>query len=295
MREADFAQQPGHARRFAHPGKPEAQKARATRRRSLVGPAQVLVALTITAGWSMREDRWFVPDEGVGYAFGIIGLGLMILLLLYPLRKRLRLIRNWGRLSNWFEIHMLFGLFGPLAILYHANFRMGSLNANVALVSTLTVAASGIVGRVIYRRIYEQLTGRRRTLAEIRIELEKTREHLAGDEAATRAMGDLVEFEEALLGRGNEGLAVLSMIFSSPWHSRVVKKKAFRAISQGRHGAAETKRARNAIRQYIRAVRGVADFSVYEWFFGLWHVAHLPLAVLLYATALVHVLAVHMY
>ncbi len=263
----------------------------------LIRPAQFLVVLAIVLGWSMREDRWFVPQEGVGYAFGVGGLGLMTLLLFYPLRKRFRLIRNWGRLSDWFEVHMLFGLIGPLAILYHANFRLGSLNANVALVTTLTVAASGVIGRVIYRHIHEQLSGRKKTLTEMRMGLDATRETLSGDEAVALVRDSLVAFEEGLLGRSSKRISFLSVMIVTPWKARATRGRAFRSLNrhQPTLGTDQVKKAQESVRKYLRAVRSVADFSVYERIFGLWHIAHLPLAVLLYGTAIIHVVAVHMY
>jgi hypothetical protein len=257
----------------------------------------MVVAAAIGLGWWMREDRWFVPDQGLGYAFGITGLSLMTLLLFYPLRKRLKFARDWGRITTWFEVHMLFGLIGPLAILYHANFRMGSLNANIALICTLTVASSGIAGRVIYRHIFELLTGRRKTLSDMRQGLETTRSRLVEEGAAANVLDALKDFEIHILGDGSNEVSTAKNLFVVPWTSRAARRKALRLLRQSRSDRSRdaTRRAKRAVRAYIAAVRSVADFSLYERLFGLWHVAHLPLAFLLYATAIVHVMAVHMY
>jgi hypothetical protein len=39
----------------------------------------------------------------------------------------------------------------------------------------------------------------------------------------------------------------------------------------------------------------VAEFRAYERLFSVWHALHVPLCVLLFAAAAVHVLAVHLY
>ena len=39
----------------------------------------------------------------------------------------------------------------------------------------------------------------------------------------------------------------------------------------------------------------MAQFSFYERLFGLWHILHLPIFFMMILSALVHVLAVHMY
>ena len=275
----------------------EKNRSALARRGSYIGPAQGVVAVAIVIGFWTREDRWFVPDRGLGYAFGIVGLTLMTLLLSYPIRKRLKFARNWGRTANWFEVHMLFGLVGPLAILYHSNFRLGSLNANIALICTLTVASSGVAGRVFYRHIHELLTGRRKTLADMRQGLETTRARVAEEAAAAGVLDELTRFEVYTLGDGSQGVSAFRNIFVIPFSSRLARRKAMVLLRKSSHERPRdaTKRAKSAVRDYIAAVRGVADFSLYERLFGLWHVAHLPLAFLLYATAIVHVVAVHMY
>jgi hypothetical protein len=49
------------------------------------------------------------------------------------------------------------------------------------------------------------------------------------------------------------------------------------------------------IRDYLRLMGRVVQFSFYERLFSLWHVLHLPLFFMLVLSAIVHVLAVHMY
>ena len=76
-------------------------------------------------GWALREEHYLIAEKGVGYALGIIGGVLMLLLLLYPLRKHWRAIRNWGPIRYWFRIHMVFGVLGPTLILFLAHFGLG--------------------------------------------------------------------------------------------------------------------------------------------------------------------------
>ena len=92
----------------------------------------------------------------------------MLLLFLYPLRKRWRAMREVGSTRFWFALHMTLGIVGPLLIILHSTLAFGSLNATVAFASMALVAASGIVGRFLYGRIHHGLYGRRATLAELR-------------------------------------------------------------------------------------------------------------------------------
>ena len=59
------------------------------------------------------------------------------------------------------------------------------------------------------------------------------------------------------------------------------------------------KRIRRAASRYIHeftVLTGrVAQFSLYERLFALWHILHLPLFVLMVLSAVVHIFAVHVY
>ena len=126
----------------------------------------LLLALLIVAVYLLRTQQFINPEEGVGYWLGIVGGVMMLSLLIYPLRKRIRLLHVLGPTKHWFRIHMVFGLVGPLLILFHSTFRVGSFNAAVALGCMLLVVASGLTGRFLYRRVHHGLyagRGRRRT------------------------------------------------------------------------------------------------------------------------------------
>jgi len=113
------------------------------------------VGAAIVFGWMMRDRELLNPEHGLGYALGIVGGSLMILLLAYPLRKRTgRRMKVAGSVGFWFRFHMFLGLVGPLAILYHSRFTFGSLNSAVALGAMLIVASSGLIGRFLYSRVH---------------------------------------------------------------------------------------------------------------------------------------------
>ena len=116
----------------------------------LFGSAVVVV---LWIGWANRDDNGLTPESGIGYWLGIAGGSLMLLLLLYPLRKRIKALRTLGSVGFWFRTHMILGVIGPVLVLLHTNFKLGSINSNVALLAMLVVAVSGVVGRYLYSKI----------------------------------------------------------------------------------------------------------------------------------------------
>jgi len=100
----------------------------------------VALAAALVAGWMNRDEEYLVPGSGIGYWLGIAGASMMLLLLLYPLRKRLRAGRVIGSVAFWFRLHMIFGLVGPTLVVFHSNFKFGSFNSNVAMAAMLIAA-----------------------------------------------------------------------------------------------------------------------------------------------------------
>ena len=54
---------------------------------------------------------------------------------------------------------MILGLVGPLLIIFHSGFQLGSFNSSVAFFCMLIVAISGLLGRLLYQRIHHGLYG----------------------------------------------------------------------------------------------------------------------------------------
>ena len=76
---------------------------------------------------------------------------------LYSLRK-LRKDARWGSTSAWLKLHMVTGLVGPYMVLLHTAMRFNGL-AGLAMLLTVIVVASGLVGRYIYTRVPRAVEG----------------------------------------------------------------------------------------------------------------------------------------
>ncbi|MES0328256.1 MAG: hypothetical protein ABUK13_08715, partial [Gammaproteobacteria bacterium] len=128
----------------------------------------VFIIILVWWGIDHRDLNLISAESGLGYAMGIVGAILMLLLLIYPLRKRVRLISRFGSIKFWFRTHMLFGVLGPVLILFHSNFQIGSLNSTVAMLCMLTVALSGLIGRYLYGKIHHGLYGSHIEMKELK-------------------------------------------------------------------------------------------------------------------------------
>jgi hypothetical protein len=261
-------------------------------------------ALVLTAGWFLPIGRYLTPTRGAGYALGIVGGSLMLLLLIYPARKRMASLAFLGSARAWFRIHMALGIIGPLCILYHADYRLGATNSNVALFCMLIVAGSGLVGRYLYARIHHGLYGRQATLAELRADAERLRSDSSG---ATRLLPELV----ARVTAGEQAIASSVPGLPDPlvalirWRGarsgirRYVHATLNRAAAASpvmrEHKSALMRAALRYADARLGAARRVAEYEGCARLFALWHVLHIPLFVMLLFAGIAHVIAVNVY
>jgi hypothetical protein len=254
-----------------------------------------LVALVSTR--RVGDEFWITPGEGVGYALGIAGLGAMVALLLYSVRKRWLRAHELGPLRSWFRVHMLLGVLGPVAILFHSNFRVGSRNGAVALVSMLLVAGSGFIGRYVYTRVHHGLFGHRQSLREVARDAESSRGALGATLAGCPPLAVLVRAHETrLLGPSRMPLTGAGRVLLLRVRTHATARRARQLIAaSARSGAISLDEAERSVRVYLDAVRRVAEFAFFERVLSLWHAVHVPLCVLLFTAALAHVVAVHRY
>jgi len=268
----------------------------------------VLVLASVYVGWRNSPEAHLTAKFGLGYALGIVGASLMVLMLSYSARKRLRFMRRWGAVRHWFKAHMILGIIAPVCILYHANFGLGSFNSNVALGSMLLVAASGLVGRFIYKRIHHGLYGARATLETLGEERGRTIQQLGEIFPYVSSLQERLRLAETRAHRPPGGyigglLHVFWIGFWTRWVGMRLSWGIARALRQAarREGWSRARlrqlqrRADAFVAAYLGTCRKVASLNLFDRLFALWHVVHLPFFAMMLVAAVVHVVAVHLY
>jgi len=259
-------------------------------------------------GWLLRDYKLISPEDGLGYWLGIIGGSMMLVLLLYPLRKRIRALRFLGGTQQWFRMHMILGVLGPVLVLYHSNFQLGSFNSRVALYCMLLVAGSGVIGRHIYAHIHNGLYGRKTTLRDMRSDLTESLEKNQGlatllptltqrlEAISAQVQGDAVTgrltCKDSLLWSARRYLVWISLLMDA---RRDLKRQSESSAAIAKDLPRLRKASRIFIGNFVGLTSRVAQFTLYERMFSLWHILHMPFFFMMIISALAHVLAVHMY
>jgi len=281
----------------------------------------VVGLITFAGYFVVYPQTLYKPGEELfdfGYNLGLIGGLMMVLLLLYPLRKRWPFLENFGFLPFWFKWHMVLGIIGPLFIIYHSTYHVyipfihptGSINAAVAMYCMLLVSGSGTFGRFFYTKIHHGLYGRQATMNELQAEMAQTGEVKSMFEFAPgveRALEDFRDKADRYAKESGYGFANFFGVGVEAFGLARRLPRELRAVMQGKARAeqfnAEQMKGmehlyqeyREKIVTYVKAVRDTAQFHTYERLFSWWHIFHIPLVFMMVFTAIYHIYAVHAY
>ncbi len=233
-----------------------------------------------------HDGYWrFKPGGSVGLPLGLVGTGMMLVLLLYSVRKRVRALRRLGPLSRWLDVHIFLGVMGPLFVVLHSSFKVQGLVA-LSFWSMIAVAASGVLGRYLYLQIPRTRAGDELTLAEL---VEQDRQLSA---RLRRDFG----LDERLLQR----LEALASPSAGPGLGSASWGIVAAQLSLGRRLAAFGRECRGVPpglhRELLRVARqkAVVRRRIVFWdalhrLFHHWHVVHKPFAIVMYLFMVVHV------
>ena len=222
------------------------------------------------------------PSSVLGHCLGIAGFIMMVSTeTLYSLRKRSRSF-TFGRMSTWLQLHVFMGIVGPYLVLLHAGWRFHGLAGLVMLLTGLIVL-SGFIGRYLYTAVPRTLDG-----------VEMAVRDLEGQIAA--ADGQLQGLGMTRLGA--EALAVAAEVPPAGWMSVLGRgwlrwwqrrrlRRAVQHLSAVDHALAN--QLSRLLAERYRLLMQVRSLAAARRLLALWHVVHIPLGVVLFTLAFIHV------
>ena len=233
-----------------------------------------------------HEGYWRWKAGGsIGHKLGIAGSSMMLLMLLYSVRKRVGFLRRAGPLSRWLDGHIFLGVFGPLLVMLHSSFKVQGLVA-LSFWSMVLVALSGVLGRFLYLQIPRTRAGEELALAELEAE----------DRDLSQTLRSRFGLDEGQLGALDAIVAVPKRagLLGGLWQILVGDlrvRSGLRAFARGcgtvpRPVFADFERV---VRQKAQARRRIVLWDRVHELFHYWHVLHKPFAVVMYLFMFVHV------
>jgi len=239
---------------------------------------------------NLRPDHELQPyfDGGgtVGIVLGLVGTGLMLLLLLYSVRKWLPL-RFMGGLQFWMNVHVVAGLLGPAYIVLHGAFTWPRGFIGIGFWCMVLVALSGFFGRYLFGYFPSTAQGLRVDLQAAQRRLSDLRAELVAEtrDQSHDAIGKAVrlvknfEFEPRSVGE----LVILD--------AEVRRRADLIRIVLHRAGLGDDVRTRaeKALVAQLELSRSLAGWNVARRLLRYWNLFHQPLALAMYLISAVHI------
>jgi len=230
------------------------------------------------------------PGGFLGHGYGIIGTAMMLLLLLYSLRKRTRIFGKIGAVGRWLDIHIYFGIVGPLLIVLHTSFKLNGIVA-VSFWSMVAVALSGVVGRYLYLQIPRGIRGNELSMQELEeMDNKLSFEILNSYEIEPDKLESL---QAKILGNIDPDRNALSLLIS------LIFSDIFRFFKNGRIKREIRKSIglpTSQVKEFVKITwkkalihRRVLLLGKVHKLFHYWHVIHKPFAIIMYLIMIVHV------
>ncbi len=222
------------------------------------------------------------PSGTVGLSLGVAGAAAMLCTVPYAVRKRWKRLSTVGTLRGWLEVHIFFGVVGPVLVTFHTAFKFNGL-ISVAYWLMVLVWSSGFVGRYLYVRIPKTIRGADVSRGDVEARLAAVSERLST--LPPRLAEELARLDARLRPRGGAP-GVFDLFFGELWaRGRLVM--ASRTLAGEQAAAAHAMVALMAERAALS--RRLVHLERAKHVFELWHLVHRPLVFGLFVIVVVHV------
>jgi len=227
-------------------------------------------ALETAARPTHDKHSWLRPGRGVGLALGLTATGLIIINLLYLIRRSPQFNFRLGSLQGWMTSHIATGILALLCALLHGAMAPADTPGGHALWALAVLLVTGAIGRYFYAYVPRAANGRELELAEVKESLRES----AVDREQLEQIHALIEARQwngSFFGRVGALVGV---------------HRDWRRFSAEFEGDNEMRRLAH---QAYRTALAAAHFEDLRAVLGTWRFVHRWIAVLMVLLLLVHI------
>jgi hypothetical protein len=245
----------------------------------------LLAVLAITAAFSyVAQDGIPSPASALGHGMGVVGFLLMLSTeTLYSIRKRFTSFTLFS-MNTWLRIHIVTGIVGSYLVVLHSGWKFNGL-AGVLTGLTLVMVASGLIGRYIYTALPRNLEGVELEVADLEEQIAGLDFKLAGAEEEMQLLfpsSAAVDLMVAQLPQRGWRLFLGRWWLERRLHQRL--RRTFADLPPEQAEKLET-----LLESRYRLQLQVRSLAMVRRVFALWHLFHVPLSIMLFTLAFVHV------
>ncbi|HEY1305936.1 MAG TPA: hypothetical protein VGF24_20420 [Vicinamibacterales bacterium] len=235
----------------------------------------------------LPEHALLRPSGPVGLTLGVAGVISMLMTLPYAIRKRWRRLAKVGAMKQWLEVHIFFGLVGPVLITLHTSFKFNGI-ISVGYWLMMTVWTSGFVGRYLYVRIPKTIRGVELSFAQVQENVTRLQQRLQAAKLPAAIRTEIDMFDRAVAPPSG-GVPGALDLFLGELRVRLRLTLLRRHLHAAGADLSAIKALVDLASERATLSRRLAHLQRTRHLFELWHVFHRPLVYGLFAIVVLHV------
>lgn len=237
------------------------------------------------------QHRVLKPSGTIGHGLGFLGAILLLLLFLYPIRKRWAWLGRQGRTRHWLDFHILLGLTAPAIVTFHGAFKLHGV-AGLTYWIMMAIVLSGIAGRYVYAQIPRRLDAAEMSLQEMRGLSARMAKQLAGQHSVgIDLIAGLLELPSPEKVEKCSLLRALLLMVAVDVRC-TVRAWALRRSHAELFARAEARETISLARKQVALAKRILFLARTQRVFHLWHVVHRPFSYSFAVLASLHILTV---
>jgi uncharacterized iron-regulated membrane protein len=226
-----------------------------------------------------------------GRLYGVVGTVLILVNLLYFVRKHARILRGRGSLRTWMEVHVFAGLAGSALIVFHSAMQVRNQLAASASWALAILVTTGLIGRYMYGLLPRSESGEEEGEAAVKGRLSALRRELG--ERLREVERDpvwalLASFEGSRMG----ALGALAQLPALPFE-RLRQRRQLAGVARLIEHPGRTEAERlllvDLATAALDATRRLTAITLYRELFTWWRALHRAFAIVMVLAVLLHV------
>jgi hypothetical protein len=235
----------------------------------------------------------FEPGQSIWRLIAWIGSAMMLLMMLYSVRKWFPIFRSLGSLRHWLSAHMFLGVMGPTLITFHTTFKFGGLVATSYWCMIITMVF-GILGRYIYIQIPRSIAGAELAASDID-RIINTIDDKLGKYTKEISISKLIDSADEKVNEESMLHALLIMVKTDMENLiKIVRlnwtlKRRYRLTGKARKNIILFVKRKAALirkKNYLATSRNLLHY---------WHVMHIPLAIVMFVIMFGHIIVYYLF
>ncbi len=259
-------------------------------------PDSSILSVIHDFGYLKHYPVIYEPGKGIWHLTGWTGSGMMVVMMLYSIRKRVGMFRSTGSLRHWLSAHMFLGIMGPVLVTFHTTFKFNGIIAT-SFWSMIFTMVFGILGRYIYIQIPRTLAGTELRVMDIE-NMVLTTDSCLGEFSKYVNVADLSRAIDSRVKNPEDAGVIKTLLFMLK-DDIIISYRLHQlniALRKNHHLPRNVRRQIDILLKSKAALtRRMNYLSTTHKILHYWHIFHIPLAIVMFLIMILHIVVYYLF